>query len=781
MPIYSAGADGGNRLGRSGPSHIPGLVTIETQNFVCLAVGWRHNIVIYQDGSAMCWGDNTEFQLGYPMLVEIPRPRKLELFKDDSLRWAHCGDKITTFLTRSGKAFVCGLPTNKRVLELQIPLPCIFVSSGVNFSVAIDIEGSIYRANSGNTSTQKWNLPSPVCDAACGKDFILALTTKGQVYCLGHFGMEGKGSNVVFMPVPSLVNIHIARVFAYNDHASVITRDGRVMMCGNGSHGMLGFGDNQGRSRFEFLTDLDRANIIEIDMGDNHTMFLSIDGDIYGCGESKDGRLMCAENNDLSVPTKSMQISGKAVFVRCGCQHTIVVTDTSRTVHPGLAHFNLIGNLVSIPRIMLFDSEPINIAASSLTSHNLIPGDTIISEGYGPGFTVGVLSANVVCYFKGCLREVPYDSVKFVSRKGFRGISGVTANKENVVFDGGAICSLFGFNGGDVVFDTKGREFYVLGFAFGTVWFSLNGIAYCMKDDSLYNLHRVFRYGVGSLGITYKDTPLGTYPIVTKEPFYARCGMNICHITGEFGNFNYGITVCGSPSLFPKQKCRKLQKNNMFYELDRIRFPSGEFGFVLSCQNDKIGVVTDDDIINGANQMKLIQYNDICLISSFSNQRKRILNETEYEISLFCFQDKHVFPGDMFLCQQRYCWIIGINNGIVYAIDQNENIFPFKLEDSILILRYFDIGEFRITCKSEIDEIPNVSVSLSSFFGTGFLPADEIKFQGITYVVRGAIDSYFLLQNINTREFSCVAMNTPLLKASLELVSRPTNNTQIFC
>ena len=729
MPLYSAGSNTGSRLGRVGPPGIPGMIQIETKNFICLAVGWRHNILIYSDGSAVGWGDNSDFQLALSAPGEFSRPRVIEFFNEDPLRWAHCGDKITTFLTNSGKAYVCGFSTNKSVLELRIPVPCIYVSSGTHFSVALDKDGAIYKASSGNTSAQKWVLPNPVCDCACGNDFILALTTQGQVFCLGNFAMEETGSINNFLPIPSLMNIHVSRVFAYNEHAAIITRDGRIMMCGKGTYGCLGFGDQEDLKKFEFLTDMDGANIVEIDLGDNHTIFISLDGEVYGCGKSTNGCLMCAESFDLLIPTRSMQIPGQAVFVRCGCSHTVIVTDSPKPIHPGLAHFHLLGNLVSIPRSFLFNSEPINSAASSLTSYNLMPGDIIESKKYGKGFTVGVISVNVVCCFNNLLKEVPIEDIKFINRKGFKGITSMTANNELIIFDGGDICSLFGFHGGDKVIDSQGKQYIVLGFAYGTIWFQYNNLAYCLKDDSIQNLHRKFKF-LSTLypNISYHETKKGILPIFSLNEFYVRDSNNIYHIFGEFGNFYYGKKIGGNYDLISKQNCYLLQYNLDFYEFDRVLINNNQCGTVLSCFNDSIGVLLDEDLINNIKNLKIILNKNVILLSRFAGNGYRIINNIKYNISLEYILNIDIYPCDLIYQNNEIITIIGFINDKIYYQNQNNLIFEFNNNlKYFLIRRHFNIGKFISIIKSEFDTIPNVNLSISSMNNVGLFQGDEIQ------------------------------------------------------
>lgn len=781
MPIYSAGADGGNRLGRPGPGKTPAIVPIDSKGIICVAVGWRHNIVIFENGKAVCWGDNSDFQLGMSHNGEFSRPVPLDCFPDEQLTWAHCGDKSTTFLTSTGKVYTCGLSTGRRIIEIQIPKPAIYVTSGCAVSVAIDIDGAIYRANAGNVSAQRWVLPDPVCDAAVGANFILALTTQGQVYGIDKFAMEGTGSATTFLPVPSLQNIQVARVFAYNEHAAVITRDGRVMMCGNGESGRLGFGDTESRTRFEFLTDLDGANIIEIDMGDASTIFIGHDGSVYGCGASGDGRLMCGESTDLIVPTRSLHVPGKAVFVRCGCFHSVVLTDTIRPVHPALKFFNMTGSLVAIARSIIVGGKTVNTAASSLTMYDLLPGDTVKHDKYGEGIAVGVLCANIIVSFNGTMREVERDTITFVKRRGFMLQEGTNDTGETTSFDGGSVCSLFGFEGGKVVTGPDSKQFTVLGYAHGTLWFAdESGRALCLKEDSLKNLHATFK-GEPSDKIVYCDTPEGNLPITKIPQMYVRYKSSVYKVSGTFGSSYFGKLVCGKPRLIPQKKSVKLQSNSVFCELDRVYSKTLNLdGSVVGCMKDSIIFLSDKDLINSGSPM-ILNNNECELIARFCGQGKRTINGQEYDVSVESCETLNFFPSDVILTHDnKLLTVVGQKDSKIFVKNQSGEVSELNDQNAILIRRSFRTGKFYHAFTTNKDVLPNAKVTIAAFAGLGVLPGFEVKVCGNNYIVCGIADHYIWMCDVETHMFTGIAKQTFDIRNYLEVVKEISDHIGVL-
>ncbi len=91
-------------------------------------------------------------------------------------------------------------------------------------------------------------------DVACGNDFVVALTSKGQVYTFGsndhnQLGRRkmGRGAASLRATDPQSVGLHdIVLVGAGNYHAFAVSRDGLVYAWGVNTHGQCGLGESVG-------------------------------------------------------------------------------------------------------------------------------------------------------------------------------------------------------------------------------------------------------------------------------------------------------------------------------------------------------------------------------------------------------------------------------------------------------------------------------------------------------------------------------------------------------
>lgn len=89
---------------------------------------------------------------------------------------------------------------------------------------------------------------------ACGNDFVVALTTKGQVYTFGsndhnQLGRRkmGRGSASLRATDPQSVGLHdIRMVGAGNYHGFAVKMDGTVYAWGVNTHGQCGLGERFG-------------------------------------------------------------------------------------------------------------------------------------------------------------------------------------------------------------------------------------------------------------------------------------------------------------------------------------------------------------------------------------------------------------------------------------------------------------------------------------------------------------------------------------------------------
>ena len=104
-----------------------------------------------------------------------------------------------------------------------------------------------------------------------------------------------------------------------------LTVSGKVYIWGNNSSGFLGIKKTK-HLKIDSPQPLQMNGIIikSIACGQDHSLLLSSDGDIYAFGSNKFGQLGLNDTNNRLIPTQIPNIKAKSVI--CGYCHTIIIT-----------------------------------------------------------------------------------------------------------------------------------------------------------------------------------------------------------------------------------------------------------------------------------------------------------------------------------------------------------------------------------------------------------------------------------------------------------------------
>uniref|UniRef100_A0ACD5VWM6 Uncharacterized protein n=1 Tax=Avena sativa TaxID=4498 RepID=A0ACD5VWM6_AVESA len=158
----------------------------------------------------------------------------------------------------------------------------------------------------GNGSFQDHHLPQPlllsprfrsrVSFVSGGGAHAIALTSDGEVFTWGRgtHGQLGHG-NVENIHHPKSVkffeNYTVTCVSTGWNHSGFVTDSGQLFMCGEGSFGQLGTGDNQSRN-FPFEVPFFTTKHVEkLAFGMRHSLVLLRDNSVYGFGSARRGQV----------------------------------------------------------------------------------------------------------------------------------------------------------------------------------------------------------------------------------------------------------------------------------------------------------------------------------------------------------------------------------------------------------------------------------------------------------------------------------------------------------
>ncbi|WP_332869317.1 hypothetical protein [Clostridioides difficile] len=253
--------------------------------------GLKNNNILYG-----C-GDNSNFQLG---LGEDNTTRKLFTKIPNistNIKKVACGESHAVILTSDGELLVAGINTDG-----QMGLGLEKVGKTVStFEKVPEIKG--------------------IKDIACGLQSTYLLYNDGTLYVAGNnlYGQLGLGTNGASANVNTFTKVdvdNVKAVFSYNKSAFIIKNDNKCYSTGFNNQGQLGLGDKNSRDLFSLVSINDVKTIA---CGSEHTVLMTYNNDIYGCGKEK-----CFGNAlQSSLFTKIEEVNIKTIA--CGNGNTMLI------------------------------------------------------------------------------------------------------------------------------------------------------------------------------------------------------------------------------------------------------------------------------------------------------------------------------------------------------------------------------------------------------------------------------------------------------------------------
>ncbi|CAD8165666.1 unnamed protein product [Paramecium pentaurelia] len=209
---------------------------------------------------------------------------------------------------------------------------------------------------------------------ACKSSVSAAIDKSGKLYTWGRskFGLLGNGQ-VENINVPTLVECLKHLDFKYvacgNYHMAAITNDGQLYTWGNFDHGKLGHSfDNSvklpSREKYEYQKNLGSAKLPElvqlnfkvrqVSLGDQFTIILSDEGNVYSVGLNKKGILGYETKNAEELNFKQITSLKNIVQIDSGTDFSVALDSDGNMFAWGSNYFGQLGtpspSVVQIPQ-----------------------------------------------------------------------------------------------------------------------------------------------------------------------------------------------------------------------------------------------------------------------------------------------------------------------------------------------------------------------------------------------------------------------------------------------
>jgi len=343
------------------------------------------------------WGSGQYGQVGNGGERNVPSPLHLHDLDTEEIVFCSAGSQQSAAITKSGRLFTWGRSQDRRlghgdaigsnesypkvVAELE-GKKAVFVDAGFAHMACITGDGSIYTWGK-NSSKQlghpKSDYPAPVLglpsdanfvQVACGRNHTLALTEDGEVYSWGGSkkGAQGtgkRGAEPVPTPVHALSDLDIKQIACGEDFSLFLTKDGNVYSCGASDFGQTGHGRT---SRYSLSPEkihmLEKHNITRMACGQYHSLICTEEGDVYSWGFNKDGQLGHGDNFHRHTPSKIIGLTDreKATDLAAGHGHSAVIMNDGASAYIfGRGRSGQIGRASETESIAAYRATPVEV------------------------------------------------------------------------------------------------------------------------------------------------------------------------------------------------------------------------------------------------------------------------------------------------------------------------------------------------------------------------------------------------------------------------------------
>ncbi|XP_078065271.1 putative E3 ubiquitin-protein ligase HERC3 [Mustelus asterias] len=233
--------------------------------------------------------------------------------------------------------------------------------------------------------------------ADSGMSHILFLSTTGSLFCSKIKSKETVAKTKEFpimepQLLKGLSTRNIIQVACGNNHSLALSKDGEIFAWGQNTYGQLGLGTQEAsQSVPQSVISLTGMPVAQITAGGEHSFALSLSGAVFGWGRNNHGQLGLKDTEDRYEPNHVKLLEcKKTIHISCGEEHTAVLTKDGFVYTFGAGSYGQLGHNSTMDEIKphlvgyLFGNKVSQIACGSYHTLAFVPSSgKIYSFGRG--------------------------------------------------------------------------------------------------------------------------------------------------------------------------------------------------------------------------------------------------------------------------------------------------------------------------------------------------------------------------------------------------------------
>ncbi|KAJ1285675.1 hypothetical protein BS78_03G295300 [Paspalum vaginatum] len=148
----------------------------------------------------------------------------------------------------------------------------------------------------------------------------------------GQLGNGGFDDHYLPQPLllPTRCRGRVSLVTGGGAHAIALTNDGEVFTWGRGTHGQLGHGNLENIPQPKLVKFLENHTITYVSAGWNHSGFSTDSGQLFMCGDGSFGQLGTGDNHSRNLPFEVAYFNGRHIDkLASGMRHSLILLKES--------------------------------------------------------------------------------------------------------------------------------------------------------------------------------------------------------------------------------------------------------------------------------------------------------------------------------------------------------------------------------------------------------------------------------------------------------------------